>query len=417
MSSWCRIIWRRPWGMPLEFCEGAISGMDEQGRLAIALIAAALPPKLDGIGDYTANVAAELAKSATVVLLGPKNYAPTPIPGIVIQPLTDFSRPFRLGSLTTYLETYQPDWLLHQYNPFSHGRWGLNVRLPLVMRAIQRQRKARIALMVHEPFVPVTSWKFAVMTIWQRWQFWMLGRSADVVFFSIDPWVRRFQPWFPGKPVRHLPVGSNLPRVPMSRGEAKHRLGIDPDRLVIGLFGGISAVRMPGLIASALRNAMETSHRVMLLYVGPDGAKLNAILNGLPFRNEGCLPGNEASILFAAMDIYLAPYVDGISTRRTTLMAALQHGIPTVGTSGEATDDILARNAERAFLLSGVNEPGAFEAHAGKLLNDVGLRASVGAEGQALYEREFSWPRIVKQLLSEFETASGIAAASHLEAV
>ena len=416
MSSWCRIIWRRPSEVPLEFCEGGISAMDEQGRLAIALIAAALPPKLDGIGDYTANIAAELAKSADVVLLGPKTYTPTPIPGIVIHPLTDFSRPFRLESLTTYLETYQADWLLLQYNPFSHGRWGLNVRLPLVMRAIQRLRKPKIVLMVHEPFVPVTTWKFAVMTIWQRWQLWMLGRSANVVFFSIDPWVRRFRPWFPGKPVRHLPVGSNLPRVPMSRDEAKRTLGIDPDRLVIGLFGGISAVRMPELVASALRHALETSRRVLLLYVGPDGSKLCGELNGLPVRDDGCLPANEASIRFAAMDIYLAPYVDGISTRRTSFMSGLQHGIATVGTRGLLTDEILAAQDGRAFLLADMNEPAAFDAHVVRLLNDDGLRASLGAEGMAFYEREFSWPRIAERLLTELETFPEHVTTSHFEA-
>ena len=380
--------------------------MDGQKRLGIALIAAALPPKRDGIGDYTSNLAAELTKSATVVLLAPKTYTPTPIPGVAMEPLTDIFRPFRLQSLATCLQAYKPDWLILQYNPFSYGRWGLNLRLPLVMRAIQRQRTAKVALMVHEPFVPVTNWKFAVMTIWQRWQLWMLGRSADVVFFSIDPWVRRFRPWFPGKPLKHLPVGSNLPRVPMSRGEAKRRLGIEPDQLVIGLFGGISAARMPGLIASALRHALETSRRMLLLYVGPDGSKLCGELNGLPVRDDGCLPADEASMRFAAMDIYLAPYIDGISTRRTSLMSGLQHGIATVGTRGLLTDESLAAQDGRAFLLADVSEPAAFQAHVVRLLNEDGLRASLGAKGMALYEREFSWPRIVEQLITSLQDAT-----------
>ena len=373
----------------------------------ISIIAAALPPRLDGIGDYTANLAAELARTVTVQILGPKTYVLTPIPGVTIAPLVDIAQPFSLQSLTTCLEAYTPDWLLLQYNPFSHGRWGLNVRLPLVMRAIQRQRKAKIALMVHEPFVPITTWKFAVMTIWQRWQLWMLGRSANVVFFSIDPWVRRFRPWFPGKPVRHLPVSSNLPRVPMSKQEAKRKLGIEPDRLVIGLFGGISAVRLPGLIARALRIAVKTSRQLLLLYVGPGGSKLSGELKGLPFRDDGCLPASEASIRFAAMDIYLAPYIDGISTRRTSLMSGLQHGIATVGTRGMLTDEMLAAQDGSAFLLADVSEPAVFEKHVVRLLNDERLRASVGAEGMALYEREFSWPRIARRLLAELEPLSG----------
>ena len=31
------------------------------------------------------------------------------------------------------------------------------------------------------------------MTTWQRAQFWALGALADHVFFSIDPWVQKYQ--------------------------------------------------------------------------------------------------------------------------------------------------------------------------------------------------------------------------------
>jgi len=114
------------------------------------------------------------------------------------------------------IETDTPDWLLLQYNPFSYGRWGLNLDLPLVIRDIKRRQPfIRIALMGHEPFVPISNWRSAIMTTWQRWQLWMLGRSADVVFFSIQPWARKFQTWWPNKPVLHLPVGSNIPRLPI----------------------------------------------------------------------------------------------------------------------------------------------------------------------------------------------------------
>ena len=154
----------------------------------------------------------------------------------------------------------------------------------------------------------------------------------------------------------------------------------------------------------------------MLLYVGPDGSKLCGELNGLPVRDDGYLPANEASIRFAAMDIYLAPYIDGISTRRTSLMSGLQHGVPTVGTRGMLTDEMLAAQDGRAFLLADVNEPAAFDSHVVRLLNDDGLRASLGAEGTAFYEREFSWPRIVERLLTDLKPRPSHVATTHFEA-
>src|ERR671916_396556 len=75
------------------------------------------------------------------------------------------AKPRSVLRLTDVIQADPPDWLLLQYNPFSYGRWGLNLHLPLIVRRIkQQQPHIRIALMVHEPFVPIENWKFAIMT-------------------------------------------------------------------------------------------------------------------------------------------------------------------------------------------------------------------------------------------------------------
>lgn len=365
----------------------------------IALISAGFPPLVDGIGDYTHCLSRELARTHSVAVFTSKGPDPESATLGEVIPCFDRHDQKSVKNLVAAVVAWRPDWVILQYNPFSYGRWGFNPFLPFAMRAISRQHGIRFALMVHEPFVPLSSWQFAIMTVWQRWQLWMLGRSADVVFFSIDPWVRRFRPWFPGKPVRHLPVGSNLPRVPMSRDEAKRRLGIEPDMMVIGLFGGISAARLPELIAMALKHATKSAPGVLLLYAGSEGSRLSGFLAGLPFRDDGYLSGEETSIRFAAMDIYLAPYFDGVSTRRTTLMAALQHEIPTVGTSGELTDNLLVRENGHSFLLSDVKDPDQFCIHTSHLIANATDRHTIGMHGRMLYEREFDWSQIVNRLM------------------
>ena len=124
------------------------------------------------------------------------------------------------------IEKDRPDWLFIQFNQFSYGRWGLNPFLPLAIARIRRRCPGtRIAWMAHEDFVPITNWRFAVMTIWQRAQFKALGQMADHIFFSIEPWTEKYQAWFPRKPVTHLPVGSNIPHVGPSRDEARRPAG------------------------------------------------------------------------------------------------------------------------------------------------------------------------------------------------
>ena len=366
--------------------------------MKICIIAAALPPQLDGIGDYTANLAAELARSATVTVL---TGAPTPdpIPGVRVETAFAADDPRSVWNLVGRVAQDKPDWVLLQYNPFSYGRWGKNLHLPRVMRRIKCDVPGtRFALMVHEPFVPIISPQFAVMATWQRWQLWALGRTADAVFFSIDPWARRFQKWFPHTRVRHLPVGSNIPQVPISRAEARARLGIEEAAVVLGLFGTASSGRLLGTVREAVGAARQAGHDAQVLYVGPDGDKICAALGGRAIIAEGPFPPEEVSRRLVAMDIYLAAYVDGISTRRGGLMAALQHGIATVGTRGPLTDAMLAKEEDGSFLLAKVDVPAQFQAHVLRLAKDVAQREQIGQGGMLLYEREFTWTRIAKEL-------------------
>ncbi len=177
----------------------------------IHLISAALPPALDGIGDYSARIAVELAKTASVtVLTGQAN--PEAIPGVVVETVFSAAQPRSVWNIARRIEAEPPDWVLLQYNPFSYGRWGLNLHLPLVIRQIKRRCPGvRIAVMAHEKFVPFWDcWQFMIMTLWQRPQFALLAFDADVLLFSTEAWAEAFHAKYPRKPVLHLPVGQTF---------------------------------------------------------------------------------------------------------------------------------------------------------------------------------------------------------------
>lgn len=367
-------------------------------RIRIAMIAAALPPQLDGIGDYTANLAAELAKSVCVTVLTGQEAHYCPIPGVAIEPTFSARHTRSVWRIAERAAADRPDWALLQYNPFSYGRWGLNLHLPLVMRALRKNLPGtRIAVMVHEPFVPVINARFAIMTTWQRWQLWMLGRNADVLFFSIEAWAKRFAQWFPGKPVSHLPVGSNIPRVPIPREEARSRLGIRDEAVVLGLFGTMHGSRLLDRVRGAAEAVCGTGREALLLYMGPQGPAVRRALGGIATITDGPLPPEEVSRRFAAVDVYLTPFIDGVSTRRTSLMTGLQHGVATVGTHGALTDTLLSEQNGCALLLADVNDPEGFNSHVLRLMEDKGFRQALGRAGQGLYENQFAWRRIAQR--------------------
>ena len=371
--------------------------------MKIHIIAAALPPQMDGIGDYTACLAAELAPSAEVTLLTGAAQ-PAPIPGVRIETAFAADDPASVKKMAAFVTADKPDWVLLQYNPFSYGRWGLNLHLPETMRGLRRASpKIRLAVMVHEPFVPIKTPQFAVMATWQRWQLWRLGQCADVLFFSIEPWAKRFQKWFPRKPVHHLPVGSNIERVKITRPEARVRLGIAPETVVLGVFGTASSGRLLGWVKDALDALHSDGIPAQLLYVGPDSQGICAALGSENIIAGGPFPAEEVSRRLSAMDIYLAAYIDGVSTRRGAFMAALQHGIAAVATCGPLTDKLLEQEAGQAFLLADVADPKAFTAAVVTLAQDTEQRQQLGQTAQQLYQREFAWESAAAHLLSSLD--------------
>ena len=373
----------------------------------IHIIAAAIPPQLDGVGNYTAHLAAELSKTAAVKVLTIEGQAHTPIPGVAIAPVFSVKCPSSMQKVAARVEQDGPDWVLLQYQPFSYGRWGLNLHLPQVMRRIKRGKLGtKFALMVHEPFVHVHNWQSAIMTTWQRWQLWNLGRTADVTFVSIDPWARRLQRWFPGKPVLHLPVGSNLPHMPISRNEARARLGIPDGTIVLGLFGAMHYPQMRDWVRSAAEAVCQSGQEVLVLYAGSHGKALRDSLGTIPSLAEGPLPGEEVSRRLAAVDIYLTPLVDGVSTRRTTLMAGLQHGLPIVGMKGHSTDEMLLQQDGTSFLLADVLDPAQFSAHVRSLVEQPTRRQQLGKAARSLFEQHFTWGRISNSLLIKLRLVS-----------
>lgn len=373
--------------------------------MRFAVVFPALPPALDGIGDHTARLAEGLAAYGDV-RVWTAEAAPEPIPGVRVERV--FGRAQRRGvyGLLEAVQKDPPDWLILQFEQFSYGRWGLNPYLPRVVDAIGKTNpRTRVALVAHEDFVPISSWKFAVMTTWQRWQFWRLGRAVDAVMCSVEPWAERYRRWFPSARVTHLPVASNIPCVVTTREEERRRLGLAEGTFVLGLFGTVESVRKLSLVRAAM-DRLPTQD-VCVLYVGPQGARVREALAGLPVRDVGALPGEAVSRHFAAMDVYLAPFSEGVSSRRGSFMVGLQHGLPTVTTWGEETGPLLSRSGGEAFLMASPHDTAAYAREVLRLWEDPAERVRIGEAGRRLYESVFSWDALVERVRRTLASVDG----------
>ena len=253
--------------------------------------------------------------------------------------------------------------------------------------------------MVHEMYYPISDWKSALMGGWQRVQFFAVRTLSDVVFTSVSPWAKALQSHRPHRPVHHLPVGSNLPDMRHARAAERARLGIGEDAIVLAAFGTGHPSRMLDYVAEAADSVASQGHETVLLNLGfntPDVSVDRAVRVLAP----GHLEEEAISRHLAAADVYLAPFTDGVSTRRTTLMAALQHGLAIVGTDGHNTDEML-RDSASAMRLTPVADREAFSRSVRELASDADARTELGERARILYQEQFDWSVVCDRLLAE----------------
>jgi glycosyltransferase involved in cell wall biosynthesis len=291
-----------------------------------------------------------------------------------------------------------PRWVLLQYNPFRFGRAGF---APSVVRDVARLRRrshAPLAVMVHEAWIEMTDAKSSLIGAWQRAQLRTLLRYADAVLTSTEALAREI-----GRGAVHVPVPANITPVPTSHVAARERLGLD-GRLAVALFGQDHPSRALDHAEAAIAALAEVHghDRLAILNLGA-GAPPLGIPRGVDVSSPGRLSNDELSLRLWASDIVLLPFTDGVSTRRSTLMAALAHGRPVLGSRGHNTDALLAQ-ATDAMVLTRADDRAAFTRAAVKLTSDpVRLRA-VGDAGRRLYESRFDWPVTARQVRGVLQT-------------
>jgi glycosyltransferase involved in cell wall biosynthesis len=348
--------------------------------LRIAVLAADSRREADGIRDYSAQLARNLHASpeaeAALFLRGP-------------------THGWQAANGAEW-DVGSADAAVLQYNPFWYGRRGF---APGLIRDVARLRGGpTLALMVHETYVDMKNVRWALMGGWQRLQLAALRQLTDLQFCSTESWMRRLTRWPGTAQVHHLPVPSNFPDRRADAARARDELLPSGEGVVLTCFGLHHPGRLAGHVQAAAEAVAATGAPATVLNLGTGQAVVEELAPGVTLRSPGFLPEEPLARLLAASDLFLAPYADGVSTRRTTVMSALQHAIPVLGTDGHLTDEVL-RESRGALRLVPVAELDRFAAEAARLARQSEERQALGDAGRLLYTRKFDWPILVERLL------------------
>lgn len=373
------------------------------------LITPEYPPQPGGVSDYTRLVASGLAAAGDEVHVWcpPAESKVPDIDRVVVHRELGSFNPSDLRRVGWLLDQFKtPRRLLVQWVPHGYGYRSMNLVLCLWLWQRTVRKGDTVEIMVHEPYLSFSegSWKQKPVAVVHRLMTMVLLRAARRVWMSIPAWERCWRPYALGRSLKFnwLPVASNIPVVEDLEGARAIRARYtNHNGPLVGHFGTCDR-HITELLLKAVPALLKNGKPSAMLLLGR-GSELmrEQLIRQHPeitdrMHATGELDARDLSLHLSACDVMLQPYIDGVSSRRTSMMVALAHGIPIVTTSGRLTEPLWAESA--AVSLAPVEDVSELVERTQQLLPDAAARQRMSAAASSVYHENFELTRMIKTL-------------------
>lgn len=367
-----------------------------------------LPPDCGGVGDYTAQVSEALARRGDDVAV----YSPpaparwTPTEAVEVVTLGDRFGIRSMRELSARIERDTTARLLVQYVPAVFGRRGTNVAFCRWLLA-RRHAGVDVRVMFHEPYLYLR-WRpdHIVTAFTQRAMAAILLDAASHLYLSTDTWRRylaRFRPRALDEAVT-LPIPSAIPSVDSSLAvNVTRNTSINGSKYLVGHFGSYGS-HVAAILARTFRDLLSTDSRVALLCTGSGSDRFVSrfAAEHPSFRGRltavGRASAHDISIQLQACDVVLQPYPDGVTTRRTSVMAGLANARAVVTCDGKLTEDVW--RTTRCVALTPV-DPAALSHTTRELLDDAAARHALRSRAASTYASCFALRHTIEALRAD----------------
>lgn len=374
------------------------------------LLTGEFPPHGGGVGDYTELLADALASRGCEVHVWSPAISVSRTDGAVqLHALADHFGAAARATLDTGLAA-APGCVLLQYVPNALGARGANLRFCLWLQRVGGRADVRV--MFHEPYF-YFAWQHPLrngLALMQRLMAAVLLRAGGTVYFSTESWRRYLGPFQPpGLRTVITPIPATVaPCAEIGQVARWRRLFTAPGQSVIaghfGTYGDHVARDLRAVIPAILGASADV--RIVCLGRGSD-----AFVGRLPgeWRDRvlgtGALPRADLCAALRACDLVVQPYPDGVTTRRTSVMAALANDVAVVTSSGALTEPVWRES--RAVALAAAGAPAALAAAVTRVLKDPAERLALAKRGRDLYDEAFALDRTVDALLRDQREVAG----------
>lgn len=382
--------------------------------MRILMISAEYPPVMGGVADYTHHLAHALAALGHQVSIltssdGRGDLRVEQNGGRVeVWPRLRGWGVLNLVSISQVVRELAPDIVDLQYVPHMYGPGGLAPGIALLPFVLRKTTRATILCTLHEIASP---WSMAprraAAAAVHRAQIFSLLLAGDRFIVTNRRYAAQLRRWLrhPSS-VHEIPVGATI--MPVALGEAER----EDLRRSIGLDGGVlvgdlspfNVTKRPDDLIVILASLRPRARLLLLGGLAADRIRRHqfirlateaGVIDRITWIDD--LDAAQLSRYLSAIDVYVHTAGVGASTRSTSLVSAIAHGLPAVAYRGPETSDafldggniLLVQPGDSRSLTEGVR----------RLIDDPLLRERVAAGATDLYVDALTWESIARQLL------------------
>ena len=302
-----------------------------------------------------------------------------------------------------------PRRLLVQWVPHGFGYKSVNLPFCVWLWHRAARRGDTVDLMVHEPFLPFLPgrWRQNAAASVHRIMTRILLRSARRVWLSTPAWDALIRPydWNRERRYEWLPLPSTVPIADDPAASLRVKERYNAGGILVGHFGTFGSPITP-MLRAIIPPLLRGSRNAAMILIGPGSANFReGLIRDFPdleaaLTAVGPIDARDPRLSWhlGACDLLIQPFPDGVTGRRTSMMAALAHGRPTVTTSGPFTEPLWEESL--AVALTPRDNLSAFVEAARGLIQNSDARTALGEAGQEFYRRHFAIEHVVDMLRS-----------------
>ena len=315
---------------------------------------------------------------------------------------------FELLPLLKLIKKLKPKILLIQFSPQMYGRSGINFFFPLLIIYIRLFFKSKIHVVIHDIENPSKKdlRSMLVSMLQQRCLLYLIT-SSHKILTTTDYIAKKLVKYpFSQKKIHHFSIGSNIP---ISKVGATQL-----DFINIVIFGSLHYSKNPKAVFKAIAKYIELrpTTKIRFHIIGPNKNEILSIFNleNINLNRNlieklffyGKLDESEVSKVFSNCHFSLNYYTEGITSKRSSVVAAIGHKLPVITHLSEYSDSIFF--SKKCILVAGKSEQEFFK-NFPLLLQRLEHMSNIEYqllkdECNDFFEQEFQWNSIIKKYLS-----------------